>query len=570
MTPADTRPLVLSIHGAHALSGVSTWVSRLLLRPEGRYNWRVLIVGTEAELECAAEFPAFGTDRVDTLSWSADGRAATDRVDTLRARLRTLNPAVVVPNYVPEAYAAAGLEAPAGVRTLGVCHSRDHWYLELFQSAAPLMHAAWAVSRECESLVRSTLTHELPLVGAPYGTEIPDSVAPLPRGATPDAPIRLLYSGRLESLQKRAGRLAALAVALDRQSVPFVMTIAGDGPEGPRLRERLTSFIDDGRVRMPGRVSHERMNALIIEHDVLVLVSAFEGTPLAAIEAMAQGRPIVVTGGCGGATDAVREDGGGVIASGDDLDAMASEIATLQKDPAALGALARRARAVAIERFGYERHLAELESAVDAALERPQVHDVTAAWDAIGRATALAIGGWHTHIDRAAMRRWRSRYLREHAASIGRAGGVRATAARAFGWPAGGPRLAVRAPAVERLGSRLLAAAVQELTIEGCERIAVFPAGRHSDRFGFVLARFPSAFCFVDDGADDGSPRVLHGLPVFGPRAALEQDIDAVIVSSDQYEEALEERAREWAGNLPVRTLYVPVRIPGQAAGAPI
>jgi len=538
---------VVSVHGPHALSGVSTWAARVLAARGSRHDWRALVVGTQQEIEQSSPFPGAETGRVSACAWPDDEGAVIERVETIRATLRELAADVVLPNYMPEAYAAAGLESPRGVRAVGICHSHDYWYPELFQHAGALLHGAWAVSESCRSLVEPYLDEELPLLCAPYGSPQPESFNAPPMCGRSQGVIRLLYAGRLESIQKRAERLADLADELERRGVRFELTIAGDGPERVTLDERTRDHQREGRVRLLGAVPFNEMEQLLRDHDMLVLLSAFEGTPLSAIEAMSLGRPVAITEGCGGALDAVRAGGGGAIAPVDDPASMAEEIARVWRSPGALASMGARARAVAVDRFGMTAHIDALEDLIDRAVEHSP-HDDGARqrneWRAIACAAALADGATPERLAGPdGLVRWRSGFLERRAAGGGE------------------QRLDATPPRIKRLGATLLSAAVDELAREGRQRIAVFPAGRHSTRHGFVLQDRSEVACYVDDAAQSGAQRRLHGRPVLTPDAAHDAKIDAIVVSSDQYESVLEKRAREWGGGVPVRTLYVPVRL---------
>ncbi len=80
---------------------------------------------------------------------------------------------------------------------------------------------------------------------------------------------------------------AAAARADDR------LTIFGDGPERAGLVARAIELDLVGRVYFAGHVA-ESAEALL-EHDILLLSSAYEGIPAALVEAMACGMPIVAT-----------------------------------------------------------------------------------------------------------------------------------------------------------------------------------------------------------------------------------------------------------------------------------
>jgi glycosyltransferase involved in cell wall biosynthesis len=117
----------------------------------------------------------------------------------------------------------------------------------------------------------------------PYG--VPYLDLPRPPGAEPKT-LRLLYLGRIIEEQKRVSRLVELVHALDKDAVPFRLTIAGEGPARAELQIRLGSH---SQVRFTGQVAHEHVPQLLVNHDFLVLLSDYEGMPLGILEAAGYG-----------------------------------------------------------------------------------------------------------------------------------------------------------------------------------------------------------------------------------------------------------------------------------------
>jgi glycosyltransferase involved in cell wall biosynthesis len=140
-----------------------------------------------------------------------------------------------------------------------------------------------------------------------------------------------------------AGRLtpekgvADAIVACGASGVPLV--VAGDGPQRPEL-ERLAAGAD---VRFAGRVAPEELAALRSEAAVAIVPSRYEEIlPLAALEAMAAGLPVVASR-AGGLAEIVPEEGlyeAGVVAG------LAGRVRALWGDAGA----GERALAVARER----------------------------------------------------------------------------------------------------------------------------------------------------------------------------------------------------------------------------
>jgi glycosyltransferase involved in cell wall biosynthesis len=131
----------------------------------------------------------------------------------------------------------------------------------------------------------------------------------------------VLAAGRLTPEKGFADAIDACA----RAGLPLV--VAGDGPELPALRERA------GReVVFTGRVAPAELAALRRDAAVAVVPSRYqEILPLAALEAMAAGLPVVAAR-AGGLAEAVPEEG---LYPPGDVPALAARLTALYKDAAA-------------------------------------------------------------------------------------------------------------------------------------------------------------------------------------------------------------------------------------------
>lgn len=139
-----------------------------------------------------------------------------------------------------------------------------------------------------------------------------------------DVPVALCLA-RLEP-QKRHDVLLDSWAQLDGDAV---LWLAGDGSLRAELERRAEAF--DGRVRFLG--TRQDVADLLAAADLTVLTSDWEGLPLAVLESMAAGRPVVATdvGGVRG----VLSGGGGRVVPPDDPAAAAEALSELLFDPAA-------------------------------------------------------------------------------------------------------------------------------------------------------------------------------------------------------------------------------------------
>jgi glycosyltransferase involved in cell wall biosynthesis len=111
----------------------------------------------------------------------------------------------------------------------------------------------------------------------------------------------------------------------------------------------------------------EDVAAILGDLDVFVLSSVSEGLSLATIEAMAAGKPIVVTRS-GGPQEIIEDRHTGLLVSPADPDALAASICELLKDPGLAANLARNARREVEGRFSLARMIKQYETVYERCL----------------------------------------------------------------------------------------------------------------------------------------------------------------------------------------------------------
>jgi glycosyltransferase involved in cell wall biosynthesis len=171
--------------------------------------------------------------------------------------------------------------------------------------------------------------------------------------------LRLIYTGRLVSYQKRILEFVDLAQALDRAQVPYEITLVGtfnahDGTEEEFMR-LAAAHLEDGRIQLPGRMQREEILKTLTSQDLFVLLSDFEGLPLALVEAMARGCVPVTAAMPSGIPEVITSGENGYIVEGRDYDEWAALLKGLWEDPETQKELSRQARRTISEGFTVER-----------------------------------------------------------------------------------------------------------------------------------------------------------------------------------------------------------------------
>jgi glycosyltransferase involved in cell wall biosynthesis len=162
------------------------------------------------------------------------------------------------------------------------------------------------------------------------------------RAADPQAPLQLVYVGRLAPRKGLAESLAALRLARDA-GVAARLVIAGAGPKEARLRREARSLGLEREVSFIGPAHGEDKAKLLSQADALLLASHSEGMPYALLEGMAAGVVPVVTP-VGGIPDVVQPGVQGLFVPPGDAAAIAAAIGALGRDRSLLARMSAACR----------------------------------------------------------------------------------------------------------------------------------------------------------------------------------------------------------------------------------
>jgi len=556
MEPTRNRQLiVVSMHDALGISGVGVAGARMaaLKRPDAK--WVPMVVGTHEEVtdENIANSPLGGVEELCAATWPKDA-SPVQQVLTVREALRTLSADVVVTNDCPHGFIAGALDGYRGLRTALSHHGSGRDGMDVLYRCGVLADVWCAVSGELTQRVRGlrVMRGEPCSQAMPVYVDIDEEPAPwLPNTRT----LRLIYAGRIANRNKQAMDLVRLADELFARGVRFRLTIVGEGPAESALRAASGGHLKAGRVAIVGKVGTPRMKDVFAAHDVGILVSESEGMPLVVAECMAAGRAVAITRGCGGALELVRDGENGIIVDTGDINAMAERLQQLSIKRDRIGIMGQAAFETAKRMCGVtaiqDRYAAFVQAAVDA--HPMEVSDV---WNGVLRALG-AIG--ECSVEQIVQLRdlWAAEL-----SSPALGGPVVPTGSAATAWSCEQVHVACSA-------ERRMTAALMELRLSGKRRIGLYGAGAHTRRLRACFAASKDIIAIVDDRAGEvgsgagsgagggaGPPDVMFGVPVVTPVRAVELGLDALVMSSDEYEVAMAARARGWCGGAQVVMLY--------------
>jgi glycosyltransferase involved in cell wall biosynthesis len=159
-----------------------------------------------------------------------------------------------------------------------------------------------------------------------------------------DGTALLLCAATLQPSKDHPTLLRAMA-ELAKGGRPFVLLLAGDGPDRAALEEQARTLRLGERVRFLGR--RDDVPDLMKAADLYVMTSVREGLPGSVVEAQASGLPCVATR-CGGPEEVVADGVTGVVVPVGDAAAVANVVAALLADEGKRARMSAAARANAL------------------------------------------------------------------------------------------------------------------------------------------------------------------------------------------------------------------------------
>jgi glycosyltransferase involved in cell wall biosynthesis len=165
------------------------------------------------------------------------------------------------------------------------------------------------------------------------------------------------WVGRLAPIKRPLDLVRILSV-LSAGPIDTMLCLVGDGPERGAVEELARSLGLAERCRVVGY--REQLGPWYAAFDAFCLTSANEGTPVAAIEALAAKRPVVATR-VGGTAAVVEEGTSGYLAPEGDIARLAERLTELALDPELRSRLGRQGAARMRELYARERMVDDIE-----------------------------------------------------------------------------------------------------------------------------------------------------------------------------------------------------------------
>ncbi len=319
------------------ISGVTTWVLGLARRlaADGVSVAIHFVVAPgdgdrEGQGDGEGEPALFATLRgqgIEVFATPRRSSLAADARDTL-AFLNHWRPTVFLPQCKPAHYAAAAEAGRRGLPWALTLHSDDpdYWATVGAFGGSRQGSVLVCVSRHIHEACRARGI-DRPTRVIPYGVQVPATATHF----RPD-PFRVVFSGRIWEHQKRASLVIQSLIRACRSGGPIRATLIGDGYARPACERQVAEAGLAGAIDFTGSLPPGQVQARLLDAQAILLMSDFEGLPIALLEAMAAGVVPVVRRIPSGIPELVEDGRTGLLVS-EDPDEAAAALRRLAGDP---------------------------------------------------------------------------------------------------------------------------------------------------------------------------------------------------------------------------------------------
>lgn len=324
--------------------GPNSWLRRLLLdlKDAGLDIQVIFLIGGGSPNECPT-YQMLVENDICCLSFPIIS-STEQKIHWILSVLSENPPDIFVPNMLVAPFYASRWVKEAGIPTIGVLHSDDDFHRGVldefvFGHAAYRFSALVCVSDFLKQYVSNLGNTTTEILQIPYGVPVP-----VRQAHPPDERLKLIYVGRLEEEQKRISEVTLGLCQVVKQVTSTEVIIYGEGSARPQIEQILEEQAKGLPIKLGGMVRNDQIQDVMIDAHALVLLSDYEGLPIALMEAMACGLVPICLSMRSGIPELVENGVTGLLVN-DRNDSLIEAVQHLQEQPELWQRLSRAAHA---------------------------------------------------------------------------------------------------------------------------------------------------------------------------------------------------------------------------------
>jgi glycosyltransferase involved in cell wall biosynthesis len=334
------------------LDGPTTWLKRLLpyLRENNIETRIIFLAANDKDLPAYNYFVNEGY-ACKLVYWELFN---DEKIQAILNDVKQFTPDIFIANYFAIPFEAARWIKKAGIPTVMVLHNDNKYHYDLVHKYAANNNDSDVSAVVCVSnLIHEISSKTAPLHPCikyiPYGAPVTKEAAKIAE----DGILNIVYAGRIDEKQKRISEVthAFCKAAMEVPGTNY--TIYGDGPAVPAVQEILNTVGKDLPVTFKGKLKSTEVQDHLLQNQVFVLLSDFEGLPITLIEAMACGLVPICTHMRSGIADLVTDSEEGFLIE-DRSESFVAAIKKLKEDTRLWMKMSKAAREKIIASYSIE------------------------------------------------------------------------------------------------------------------------------------------------------------------------------------------------------------------------
>lgn len=288
------------------------------------------------------------------------GRLIHDTTSTIKF-LNSYRPDIFLPQCLYAHFFAAALAGNQGLPWIYTMHSDgpDYWCIPDGLKPETRNGLSVSVSHYIANKLSRLCNVSAPIV-IPCGIQ-----KPMGSSCHSNNPFRIVFSGRMVSNPKRIEKITETLIKACQKSDQIEGVLIGDGEERAACEAKIIAAQLSDRIKVLGRLEPADVPAVLASAQAILLMSDFEGLPLALMEGMAAGVVPVCREIESGIPELVHHGRTGLLVS-DDPEQAAEALVRLSRDPVLWHRLSGNAKELVQSHFlaepAYQRWTSVLEN----------------------------------------------------------------------------------------------------------------------------------------------------------------------------------------------------------------